>query len=157
MLLAKEFSKTADEIQKDHYLLKDTMTLEEAQEYCATFSKNKYESYFIPFNMDADGHTYYAGLYTYKNGKPYKHAGVRIYSYGFGLDEKRFIEDYQGKPIKLVSLMENPHVEEHGQGFIDIVFKTYEDIFNEFDYQNYLTLQFCEQEWLEEPDEHFFD
>lgn len=153
MLIDKAFSKTTQELRRDHYLMKDTMTLDEAEEYCENL--DHYESYFVPSNSYNHGHDFSAEVFVYKENKPYKHASVRIYSHGFGIDQKEFFEEYEGKPIKIVSLEEKPFVEKHGKDIIDIVFKTNDDIYNKHDYQNYLTLRACEDEWLEEPNDDF--
>lgn len=150
-LFTPAFSKTAEELKKDSYLLKDTMNFEQAEEYCKNF--RTYESHYVPLSME-DKQNFSGVVYVYKDGKPYGHARMKVEALGYPIEEKEFFENYEGKPVALDSFRKDPEVEKHvyaGETYLEIVFKTYENLFTEHDYYNFLVMQKCEEEWLEDP------
>lgn len=147
----KAFSIKTSRLEKDFYLNSKVMTFPEAQNYCKNF--DGYESYFVPINQ-TDENTFSGVVYVYRNGQSFKKASVIITTNGLGLISTNFIENYEGKLIKLgkiYSIKSHQIFDDENGGVGGIIIQA-DEIYNELDWQNHLALLRAEEDWLQ-PDE----
>lgn len=145
----KAFNIKRSKLDEDFYLMKKIMTFSEAKEYCNNYQK--YQSYF-ELTDRVDENTYDGIGYTYKNDKAFKKIPIRVKVSGLGLETRNFIENYEGKLVKLDKIwsMRVCHYRNDEDDIGAVIF-TVDDVYNEFDWQNHLALLKLEDEWLQ-PD-----
>lgn len=143
------FKYKASQLHKKFYLLKEIMNFSEANNYVDNF-KN-YQSYFELFNQIND--TTFDGVgYTFLNGKHFKKIPIRVQESGLGMPFDRFAEDYEGKIVKLDHIRGLKAVHYREDDDIGGVKIFADEIYNEHDWQNHLTLLRVENDWLQPDD-----
>lgn len=143
------FRYKASQLHKKFYLLKEVMNFSEANDYVDNF-KN-YQSYFELFNQISDT-TFDGVAYTYHNGQHFKKIPLRVQVSGLGMPFKRFAEDYEGKIVKLDQIRNLEAIEYRSDADIGGVKIFADDVYNERDWQNHLTLLRVENDWLQSDD-----
>ncbi len=148
----KSFGIKTSRLEKDFYLNSTVMTFSEAQDYCKNF--DGYESYFVPINQ-TDENNFSGVVYVYRNGHPFKKAGIMITTSGLGFTAMNFIENYEGQLIKLGEIYSiKPHqIYKDGADDVGGIIVQVDEIYNQHDWQNYLALLRAEDEWLQPPEE----
>lgn len=145
----KAFSIKASELHKKFYLQKEIMTFSETKSYIENFKD--YESYFEV--LDHVNDTTFDGItYTFKNNKHFKRIPIRVHVSGIGLTNHEFIENYEGKMVKLDKIRSLKAVQYRKDDDIGAIVFIVDDIYNEHDWQNHLALLRLENDWLQ-PDE----
>lgn len=143
------FRYKASQLHKKFYLQNEIMTFSEAKEYANNFKD--YQSYFELFNQ-VDGVTFDGVGYTYYNSQHFKKIPIRIQVSGLGMPFKRFAEDYEGKIVKLDQIRNLEAIEYRSDADIGGVKIFADDVYNERDWQNHLTLLRVENDWLQADD-----
>lgn len=140
-----------DVYKEKEFKLSDKLTADQAKELVAT----NFAGYLKACRLynQVDETTFDGELFIYTKGfKPFASVPVRIHV-TWGLDDKRFIEDYQGKMVRLGRPNKAPKAvtfwKEEDMGAI--VFDV-EQVYNQHDWQNELALRSLENDMLQPED-----
>mgnify|MGYP003414150107 CR=1 FL=1 len=145
----KAFDIKRSQLDKDFYLMKQIMAFSEVEDYCKNYQK--YQSYFELIDK-VDQNTYDGIGYTYKNSKSFKKVPIRVKTSGLGLETHDFIENYEGKLVKLDKIWSIRACQCRKDDDIGGAVFIVDDIYNEHDWQNYLALLRLEEDWLQPDD-----
>lgn len=134
------------------FKLNQKMTPQEAQDFLDGKLKLKY--FFKAWNQ-INENCLDGGIYAYtRDLKPFKSAPVRVH-FDWGIDEKRYIEDFEGKKIWLGHDVKKPKVSVFDEaGEMGAITFYVDQVFNELGWQNEKTLEALENEYLQ-PDDNF--
>lgn len=137
--------------EEEKFKLKDKLTIDEVKSIVATHFAG-FKTLCRLYNQ-IDDSTFDGEIFVYAKGlKPFATAPVRIHV-TWEVDQKRFIEDYQGKIIRLGHEIKPAKDvifwKEANMGAI--VFYV-DQIYNQHDWQNELTLRALENEMLQPDD-----
>ena len=137
--------------EEDQFKLKDKLTIEQTRKLVATGFKG-YKTICRLYNQ-ADETTFDGEMFVYTEDlKPFATVPVRVHT-TWGLTDKRFIEDYQGKTVRFGREAEPARaVDFWKEEDMGAVVFTVDEIYNDHDWQNHLALLSLENDMLQPED-----
>lgn len=147
----KAFNTSVSKLRQDFYLMKQTMSFQEAQAFCKDYKK--YDTHFELF--DRTNANQFEGIaYPYLNGKAFKKVRVQIRTSGLGMSSDIFNKYYEGVPIKLGNIISMNALElyPNNDESVGAIIIQVDNIYDKLDWQNYQTLLRLEEDWIQ-PDE----